>query len=160
MLISEKAEKVVYLVRHGQSIDNVSPVFQSTETNLSETGTRQAEYIARRISKLSFDKLIASPLNRTRQTAEKIAALTNKEIEFSDLFVERIKPTSINGKPHSDKDAADKWRLWEKSMTSLGTKIEDGENYTEHLERAKSALNYLYEVNDKKNRSCNTWLFP
>ncbi len=146
----EKAEKVVYFVRHGQSEDNISPVFQSTETNLSERGKEQADYIAKRISKLSFDKLVSSPLNRARQTAEKISKLTGKEIEFSDIFVERIKPTSINGKPHTDQESVKKWRLWEESITNRGQKVEDGENYSELLDRAKNALDYLHGLQERE----------
>ncbi len=147
---NSKAEKIIYFVRHGQSVDNVSPVFQSTDTVLSQRGEEQASLIAQRVSKISFEKLISSPLNRARQTAENISEITGKEIEFSDLFVERIKPTSINGKPHTDIDASNKWRLWEESITKPGIKVEDGENYQELISRAKQALDYLYE-HDEKN---------
>ena len=51
--------KTVYFVRHGQSEDNVAPVFQSPDSPLNEKGKKQADSIAQRISKLSFDALIA-----------------------------------------------------------------------------------------------------
>jgi hypothetical protein len=38
-----KIEKVVYLVRHGESEHNVLPVYQSPEAPLSEKGRQQAK---------------------------------------------------------------------------------------------------------------------
>jgi len=100
-----KIEKTVYLIRHGQSEDNVREVFQSPESPLTKKGEKQAKNIAKRISKLSFDILISSPFKRAKQTAEIIAKKTNKKLELSELFTERIKPTYINGKPYTDKKA-------------------------------------------------------
>src|SRR3989338_8930696 len=74
-----KIEKIVYFVRHGQSADNVAPVFQSPDSPLNEKGQQQAESIAQRVSKLSFDALIASPFERAKQTAEAIAKATGKK---------------------------------------------------------------------------------
>lgn len=51
--------KTVYFVRHGQSVDNISPVFQGEDSDLSEDGIRQADFIAKRVSHLQFDKLIS-----------------------------------------------------------------------------------------------------
>ncbi len=139
----KKIEKVVYFVRHGQSADNVAPVFQSPTSPLNETGLQQAEHIANRISKLSFDVLIASPFRRAKETAEAIARATRKEIEYSELFVERIKPTSINGKSYDDELASKVWREWEKSLFTPELRIEDGENFTDLRDRADKALEFL-----------------
>jgi 2,3-bisphosphoglycerate-dependent phosphoglycerate mutase len=141
----EKAgvEKTVYLVRHGQSEDNIAPVFQSPGSPLSPEGKRQAELIAERATRLSFETLIASPLERARQTAEVIARATGKEAELSPLFVERIKPSRINGKPHDDKEAAAISREWERSLYTPGMRVEDGESFDDLLNRADKALTFL-----------------
>ena len=60
-------DKVVYFVRHGQSEDNVAPVFQSPHSPLSAVGRQQAERIAERVSHLSFDALLASPTNEPKK---------------------------------------------------------------------------------------------
>jgi len=138
-----KAKKVVYFVRHGQSVDNVLPVFQSAETPLSDKGQRQAVQIADRISSLSFDALISSTQPRAAQTAQAIASKTGKSVEFSKLFVERIKPTSIDGKPWDDDRASKVWRQWEESLYNPVSHIEDGENYDDIVQRADKALAYL-----------------
>ena len=146
---NKTTEKIVYFVRHGQSVDNVAPVFQSLDSPLSEVGIKQAEFIAKRVSNIPFEKLISSPLMRTRQTAEAISKATNMPIVFSNLFVEKIRPSSINGKPYKDPEAEIKSRAWENSLVSEGVKIEDGENYSEIIKRANDALNYLYEQPEK-----------
>lgn len=143
-------EKTVYLVRHGQSADNVAPVFQSPDSPLNEVGRRQAESIAGRISKLSFDALISSSFQRARETAEVIGKMAGREPEFSDLFVERVKPASINGKPYEDEQANSTWRAWEKSLYTPGMRVEDGENFDDLVARADKALAFLQ---NRKERS-------
>lgn len=138
-----KVQKVVYFVRHGESEDNAVPVFQSPNSLLNEKGKKQAENIAQRVSKLSFDALIASPLERARQTAEVIAKATGKQPEYSELFVERIKPVYISGKPHADEKANMLWREWEKSLYTSGMRAEDGENFDDLIARVDKALSFL-----------------
>lgn len=118
------------------------PVFQGPDSPLSEEGLRQADFIAERAAKIDFDALIASPLMRAKQTAEAIARATNRRIEFSDLFVERRKPSSIYGKPHTDEVASKTWNEWHETFFT-GGKVEDGENYEETVKRADDALDYL-----------------
>lgn len=138
-----KIQKIVYFVRHGQSEDNVAPVFQSPKSPLNEIGKKQAESIAQRVSKLSFDALIASPFERAKQTAEAIAKTTGKQAEYSELFVERVKPTYVDGKPYTDERANTLWREWEKSLFTPGMRIEDGENFDDLMARADKALAFL-----------------
>jgi len=142
-MYKHKIEKTVYLLRHGQSEDNASPVFQSPDSPLSERGRKQAENIALRVSKVSFDGLISSPLKRAKQTAEIITKSTGKKAEYSDLFVERSKPTYVNGKPHTDVKADDLWRQWQKSLYTSGMRVEDGENFDDLILRADQALAFL-----------------
>ena len=94
--MESKVKKVINFVRHGQSNDNALPVFQSTDSPLSKNGQAQAKQIANRVSKLSFDSLISSPLLRAKETAEAISQAAGKEIEVSSLLVEMIKPKTIN----------------------------------------------------------------
>jgi probable phosphoglycerate mutase len=143
MDLEHKNVKTVYFVRHGQSADNVAPVFQSPDSPLNEKGREQARLIADRASKLSFDALISSPFRRARETAETIAAACGNQVEYSELFVERIKPTSIDGKPYTDEAANAKWRQWEQSLFTPSMRIEDGENFDDLIARADSALDYL-----------------
>lgn len=147
--MDNKIQKIVYFVRHGQSEDNVAPVFQSPDSPLNEKGKKQADSIAQRVSKLSFDALIASPFERAKQTAEAIAKVTGKQPEYSELFVERVKPTYINGKPYTDEKANNLWREWEKSLHTPGLRAEDGENFDDLVARADKALTFLRNRTEK-----------
>ncbi len=148
-----KQNKTIYFVRHGQSVDNVEPVFQGVKSPLTKTGEKQATLIANRLVHIDFDTLIASPIKRAKQTAEKIAEATGKEITFSNLFVERIKPSSIaEGKPWTDKAAFKIWEEWGKTFSSNDPELKqgDGENYTEIVRRANDAFNYLLDRPEEK----------
>lgn len=140
-----KIEKTVFFVRHGQSVANVSAVFQGPDLPLSETGHKQARCIAERIARLGCAALIASPFTRARQTAEVIAAETGLQQEYSDLFVERIKPSVINGKSYRDEEASAIWREWERSLYSPALRVADGENFADLISRADAALDFLKE---------------
>lgn len=140
-----QAKKTVYFVRHGQSVDNTLPVFQSYDSPLSEKGMQQARQIAARAAHLRFDGLISSPQKRAFETAEFIATATGKPIETTELFRERFKPTSLDGKPWIDAQAQKLWRDWEKSLITTGLKAQDGENFTEVIARADAALAYLLD---------------
>lgn len=147
--MDNKIQKIVYFVRHGQSEDNVAPVFQSPDSPLNEKGKGQAESIAQRVSKLSFDTLISSPFERAKQTAETIAKAIGKQPEYSELFVERVKPTYINGKPYTDEKANALWREWEKSLHTPNMRAEDGENFDDLVARADKALTFLQNRPEK-----------
>lgn len=145
----KKIEKIVYFVRHGQSEGNLTPVFQSPNSPLNEEGKKQAELIAERVSKLSFEALIVSPFERTKQTAEAITRATGKKAEYSNLFVESLKPTSVDGKPFGDERASIVWREWEKSLHTPNLRVEDGENFDDLVTRADRALAFLIERDEK-----------
>lgn len=137
------AEKVVYFVRHGESTGNVSSAFQGTDSTLTEEGRQQAGLIADRIKKIEFETLISSPLLRTKETAEAIAAVTGKEIEYADLLVERVKPTRIIGKSKADPEARELCELYERSLYTPGLRAEDGENFDDLSARADKVLDFL-----------------
>jgi len=136
-------EKTVYFVRHGQSLANVTPIFQAEDSPLSEEGKKQAGLIAGRVSKIAFDALISSPYPRTKETAEAISRATGKPIEYSDLFIERRKPTSVTGKPHSDEAARNRFGEWEESLYAPGVRVEDGENLDDIMARTDDAIAFL-----------------
>lgn len=143
--MNSKQKKIVYFVRHGQSVDNASPVFQSINSPLSEKGITQAKSIADRLAGISFEALIASPVIRAKETAQYISETTHKDIIFSDLFVERIKPIEIDGKPWTNEQATKVWREWEETLYTPGKHVSDAEGYDDTIARADKALDYLAE---------------
>jgi len=137
------SRKTVYLVRHGQSDDNGQPVFQTYDSPLSPQGRAQAATLAERAQHLKFDALIASPQPRAQQTAAAIAAATGQQLETSELFIERRKPASIEGKSWDDPTARRTWQKWERSVITSGLNVETGENFDDMVQRADAALGFL-----------------
>lgn len=142
-------EKTIYFVRHGESEGNISNSYQSLESPLSKDGKAQAKIVSERINKISFNVLISSPLTRTKETTDEIVKITKKIPEYSDLFVERIKPTSINGKSSDDKEAHAIAKEWSKSLHTSGYRVEDGENFDDIIARADKALQFLQDRSEK-----------
>ena len=110
---------------------------------MSETGRRQAGCLAARVSKLGVQALLSSPLRRAKETAHAIAEATGLEPEYSGLFVERVKPPSINGKPFADEEAHAVWTEWNKSLYTPGMRVCGGENFDDLIARADAALAFL-----------------
>ncbi|MCA9859787.1 MAG: histidine phosphatase family protein [Thermomicrobiales bacterium] len=84
------------IVRHGQTAANAARRLQGLiDLPLDETGERQAQLVAQRISReIAADALISSPLIRARTTALAISSVTGldiqeranlKEMHFGDL---------------------------------------------------------------------------
>lgn len=142
-------ERIVYFVRHGQSVGNTLPVFQGDDTPLSDKGQSQAAHVAERLRHIEFDALIASPLTRARQTAEIIGQQTGHKPELSNLFVECIKPTEVNGKPWADTAATELWIRWQATLYDATVQAADGENYANLIKRVDQAIDYLTKRPEK-----------
>ncbi|HTJ66512.1 MAG TPA: MSMEG_4193 family putative phosphomutase [Actinospica sp.] len=66
----------VLLVRHGRSTANTAGVLagRTPGVNLDERGETQAVELAARLMPVHLDAVVSSPLERTRQTAERLVA--------------------------------------------------------------------------------------
>jgi len=137
--------KTVYLVRHGESTENIEPVFQSDDSTLTANGKQQAHLVAAKLATMPVEVLLSSPTQRARETAEIIAGATNKDILYSPLFVEKIKASAISGKPYADPDADALWREAEESIYTPGLRVQDAENYDDIIRRVDDALKLLQD---------------
>lgn len=138
--------KTVYLVRHGEAEHNVAGEMyrNGPGAQLTERGIEQSKFIAARATKLPLEVLIASPYERTKKTAEYIAAATGIPLEFSPLFTEVAPPTALFGRKAYDPDVRDIEQQWERTIFN-GGRILDGENYEDISGRAVAAVRYLEE---------------
>ncbi len=76
------APTTLYLVRHGESEANAAGVFAGqTDSPLTARGRVQAEAVAAALANLSIDRIVASDLSRTRDTAAAIAATHGLRVE-------------------------------------------------------------------------------
>lgn len=80
------------LLRHGQSVGNLEGRHQGqSDFPLTPTGIQQAQALARcwKTEGKSFDRIISSPLQRARQTAEILAEALEIPLEFDPIWMER-----------------------------------------------------------------------
>jgi ribonuclease H / adenosylcobalamin/alpha-ribazole phosphatase len=80
---------VTLLLRHGQTPMSVQKRYAGrTDVPLTETGLAQAAAAAKRLASAGLDAIVASPLQRTVQTAEAVAAVTGVAVVTDDGFRE------------------------------------------------------------------------
>ncbi len=137
--------KTIYLIRHGESEDNVSHVESRDHTPLSESGKKQAEKLAERFSSVPVDAILSSPFTRAHDTADAVAKAKGIEIEFSELFVERRVPSSIYGKSFESQELRNVYDDLNKNYSIPGARHSDEETFEELKERARKAVAYLEE---------------
>jgi broad specificity phosphatase PhoE len=134
--------KKLYLVRHAESEGNIGTVQQGPSTPLSEKGTQQTTFIAERFKTIDIDSIISSPQTRAKTTAEAIAAVVGKNIEFSDLLIERKKPTAIIGMDRSNPKFDEIENSIRDNFHDLIWKHSDEENFLDLKARAVELLNH------------------
>ncbi len=138
--------KLIYFVRHGETLLNAKNIRQGPEGSLSEKGREQALATAQRFPKHKGrpQVIIASPYQRTKETAEILAKeLQLKKIVYCDLLVERRNPSQIIGKWGSDPEVKHIVDQIDGSFHSDDFRVSDEENFMDMKERARKLLKYI-----------------
>ncbi|KAM0707135.1 hypothetical protein Q7P35_006466 [Cladosporium inversicolor] len=128
----------VFVVRHGETLENTIGIIQGQlDTPLNTFGQLQASTTADRLSTIRFDRIVTSPLQRARHTAEAIcskqAGVANLQVEQDDRIQERGFGT-LEGKPYRAPNKKN------------DTVIEGIENATDLQERLAAFWNELVTV--------------
>ena len=135
---------MVYFVRHGESEGNTSPVFMDDAVPLTAVGRAQAEAVAMRCTKLPVEVIVASTMPRAIETAEIINAKIGKPMAYSDLFVERRRPSDLLGKDKKHPDTVAVQKAMRHGFGHIaGYRFSDEEDFAELKARAYAALDYL-----------------
>jgi len=75
----------LFLVRHGETALSAAQRFSgSTGVDLSDEGRRQVQCLADRLAGVPFQSIYTSPLSRTRETAEILAARVGGAVRVRD----------------------------------------------------------------------------
>ncbi len=135
--------KTIYFVRHGQSEGNASDRYQMDSSPLSEQGREQAVQIAKRSSRLSIEAIISSTMPRASETAVTISALVGLPVEYSNLFVERRRPSAQQGLIRTSPEAEEMDKEIIRSSAESGYRYADEENFDDLTNRSGEALAYL-----------------
>lgn len=126
----------IYLVRHGESLANKQGIYQgqSYDTDLSLLGKKQAIALGKKFANIKLAKIIASPLKRTKQTAEPVAKNLGLKISIDSAIIE-----TNHGKWEGMKkiDIQVTWPvIYAKWFNNPGqTKFPDGEKFEETITR-------------------------
>ena len=95
---------LIILLRHGESVGNAEGYHQGqSDFPLTPTGLAQAKALAARWKDegINFDRIISSPLQRARQTADIISAAIHTPVEYDPNWMERDNG-SLSGLRHEE----------------------------------------------------------
>ncbi len=80
----------LYLVRHGETVDNVNQIMQGqTQGQLTENGIAQAKDLAKKMSGMRIDAFVSSDLKRSVDTCRIVAEPHGLPVEETPLLRER-----------------------------------------------------------------------
>jgi len=144
--------KLVYFVRHGETVLNAKNIRQGPEGPLTEKGRAQALATAMRFPKHKGRPqiIISSPYQRTKETAEIIAKELKLRVKYSDLLVERRNPSEIIGHSGGEKEVKQIIDRIDKSYHADDLRYSDEENFVDLKKRAKKLLAYIARRRQKR----------
>ena len=143
-LKNDEKPTVLHLIRHGETVLTPGRKFSGVgplNPVLTENGRAQAAVVAKAAAKLNAEVLIASPLNRTKETAEIISAETGLVINFDEIWFEMdfgywdgLSVEEVKEQYPTD---------YEKWLADLSFKPAGGESWDEISLRIESALSKI-----------------
>lgn len=138
-------QKMVYLMRHGETDYNHTDRHQPPEVPLNEQGRRQAEHLAQRVAQLPIEQLIASVLPRAKETAEIVHRHTDVPLSFDEDLIECRNPSEILGLAHDDPQQRAIRAEFSKHANDPDWHYSDEETLSERFARANRVLGKLAE---------------
>lgn len=88
--LSKKKVTTLYLVRHGETVDNVANILQGQQQGeLTLAGIKQIEELAVSLSDIHFDTIVSSDLRRAYDSAQILAHHLKMEVQTTPLLRER-----------------------------------------------------------------------
>jgi probable phosphoglycerate mutase len=152
MMKNKIGDLTLYLLRHGESVANVSRIFAAKKIDppLSEIGIQQAKMQAESLKNLEFSAMYSSPLLRARQTAEIISQRCGPESNFFDALLE-VDVGILDGE---DQNEPQKYTIyeevikkWEQGHANVG--FPGGETLNDIENRFRSFLDVLESKQEK-----------
>jgi probable phosphoglycerate mutase len=129
----------VYVMRHGHTSYNALGLCNddpNTDVHLSETGIQQAQAAAEQLRDVSLDRIIVSPLPRTRQTAEIINRYHHAPIEVHPALAD-IR-SGFDGRAVGEYFAAI-------AHDPLNARVNGGESLLDHKQRVLGFIHWLQQ---------------
>jgi broad specificity phosphatase PhoE len=145
--------KIIYFIRHGETILNAQGIRQGAEGPLTEKGRQQALATARKFPKKKGRPQIifSSPFQRTKETAEIIAhELGFKKIQYLDILKERKNPSEIIGHSRDEMVVRRIVDRIDKGYHEDDLRYSDEENFLDLRGRAHQLLTFIRHRREKR----------
>jgi broad specificity phosphatase PhoE len=126
-------------IRHGESMAT-EYIAGRTPVPLSDKGRKEAKTTASLLSKIKIDHLIASPLQRTKETAGYLSDATGLNIEFMEDFIE-VEFGGWTGRTFADLKNDPSWKTW--NLFRSAAAVPDGESMLNVQNRMISGIEKL-----------------
>jgi len=137
----------LYFARHGETNSNLQKNVVSFSDQLTDNGRKQARELAKRISNVSIDIILASPHKRAMETAKIISKKINKDIQEISLLGEKKWPQEIKGKSLKDPEVEKIFELLkEKNITDPTWHYSNEENFFDIKKRTELFIEYISKL--------------
>jgi broad specificity phosphatase PhoE len=152
-MVNQTNNLTLFLLRHGESVANVTHTFASKKLDLPLTdfGTQQINQIAEPMKNIGFDIIYTSPLLRAQQTAE----IIGKSCGLNPIVVESLREIDVGELDGKCIEETDRRKIydgviskWDKGQNDIGFK--EGESLIVVGQRIKDFLKALDDKNDEK----------
>lgn len=144
----------IYIVRHCEAVGNIKRMFQGlTDLDITELGTKQLKALEKRFSSIQIDRVLSSPLLRTRKTAKAIIGNKNIELEIEQGLIE-LDGGVIEGKTYDDiyKEFPDFKDMWQNHPENFAP--ENGETMPAAYDRIWNTVLKIAKENKGKTVAC------
>lgn len=139
----------IYFIRHGESEYNAKELFQHSDVALLGKGVKQAEFLAKRFSKIPIDVIISSSYTRAKQTAEIIGKKLKKKIIFSELIGEKIMPKESIGKYAFSEEVNTIKKAMRNNANNPSWRYSDEESFSEFKNRITKFFEHLNSLKEE-----------
>ena len=134
---------IIYLVRHGQTHDNVMNIMQGwTDTPLNNTGIEQAKELVHFFKSAQVDIIYSSDLSRAYETARIIGESLDLSV-FIDKQLREIYFGFWEGKTWQELEAAYAYFFEKPEQEKNAIPIHNGESYIEFQKRSSDSFKRL-----------------
>lgn len=140
----------IYLVRHGETGHNAKKLYMGPNEPLSKEGKKQAQVLADRLKTLPIDLILASPYERTKQTAKIIKDTIKKNLEVEEDLKEIVRPSLFYNKSWHDPEIKEIRKKILENWHNSDFHHSDEENFQELLVRSLRLVSKL-ETSTKEN---------
>lgn len=130
---------ILYLVRHAQSTANSDGILAGRIPGISldKKGIKQAEKLSKFLANVEFEKIIASPLERTQETATILRA--DAEVKL-DYRIAECDYGQWSGQKIEDLQKLELWKEIQKTPSSVT--FPEGESMQEMFDRAWGSVEF------------------